>query len=133
MLYRYELGKQNVICLWSKNDYLIEGSVLLAKSHPADRIEFLEPSDVIMLDIQKLRQLKHYYAQIDQLIEALITNRLEQIQSDFYLYKFRLPHERLKHVKEFKKNPFNRLTVMQKASYLGISKQSLYNLLYNSK
>lgn len=133
MLYRYEHGKQHVIWLWSKNDFLIEGSLLLARSHPDDRIVFLESTDVILLDIQQLRQLKTYYAQIDQLIGALITKRMEQIQSDFYHYKFRLPHERLKHAKEFKKNPFNRLTVMQKASYLGISKQSLYNLLYDSK
>lgn len=133
MLFRYEDAKQLIIWLWDKNDYIIEGSLLLAKIEPGDRIVFLERTDVILLEVEKLRQLKRHYAQIEQLIESLMAKRLEQVYTELIHHKFISPIERLRYTMEFKKNAFNKLTVMQKASYLGISKQSLYNLLYNSK
>ncbi|WDF67179.1 Crp/Fnr family transcriptional regulator [Sphingobacterium oryzagri] len=129
MQFRYDNNQQRVMQLWNKSDYLIDGSILMPKPHAEERIIFLENSELILLPIAKIRQLEASYPAASQLVATLVNQRIAQLQEQLFSQRFQSPKMRLAFVLQHHKRAFYLLTSQQKASYIGISKQSLYTIL----
>lgn len=129
MSFRYEGKLQNVTQLWNTNEVIIEGSTLLPKRHQDDRVIFLEDCSVLLLAVRDIERLQAEFQEARYLVNQMMVKNLIRMEAIYYLMKFQTPKLRLKSVTEKYARPFNLLTAVQKASYLGISKQSFYNML----
>ncbi|MGJ1261082.1 Crp/Fnr family transcriptional regulator [Sphingobacterium spiritivorum] len=129
MSFRFEENTQNVTTLWNTNEIIIEGSTLFPKRHQDDRVIFLEDSEMLILAVRDIGKLQAEFADARYLVNQMMVKNLARMEALYYLMKFQPPNLRLVHTLEKYARPFNLLTAVQKASYLGISKQSFYNLL----
>jgi hypothetical protein len=129
MSFRYRENVQDVTNLWNAGEVIIEGSTLLPKRHSEDRCLFLQDSEVLLLAVTGIENLQMNFGDAGYLLGQMLAKGYERLESLYYLMKFLPPDQRLKYTIERYALPFNLLTAVQKASYLGVSKQTLYNLL----
>ncbi|MFD2968790.1 Crp/Fnr family transcriptional regulator [Sphingobacterium bambusae] len=129
MGYRYENRVQNVTKLWNSNEVIIEGCSLLPKRHPDDRVIFLEDSELLIFSIKMLESIQDRFPGTRNLIKHLLAIALDKEHNLLYQLKFRKAADRLRIAQKDYSKPFNLLTATQKSSYLGVSRQSFYNLI----
>lgn len=129
MSFRYEENAQNITNLWNTHEVIIEGSTLLPTRDQDDRVIFLEDCEVLVLAVRDIEKLQAEFDDARYLVNQMMVKSLARMEALYYLMKFQQPKLRLELTIEKYPRPFNLLTAVQKASYLGISKQSFYNLL----
>lgn len=130
MSYRQTEAHQWITSLWTTNEMIIQGSSLLPRPDPKDRIVFLEASTVLAINIEKAQTLQIAHPSAIQLINRILIKSLQRLEDQYRLMHFQPPKTRLHHTQQHYKKTFHLLTSEQKASYLGISRPTLYRLLH---
>lgn len=122
-------GKRHISNLWEKGEVIISGSNIFEENRTkTTHIQFLEPSVAYILNTLDIIKLCNKYLDARFMVQYFLAEALKKVEEHNYRLSGLPPERRLQEVSSRYPNAFGLLSHMEKASFLGISRQTLYNI-----
>ena len=122
----YYSKKSREVCMWFafKNEAI--GTITTYEGLPSkETIELLEDSELIKLNIEKIKELTQTDLSISNIVNNLIIEHTLCIDERLYQLQFMTSQKRYKVLYETTPEIFQKVSLTDIASYLGISRETL--------
>jgi|TARA_B110000046_G_scaffold25442_1_gene25032 CRP-like cAMP-binding protein len=114
------------VCMWFEFKNEVIGTITTYEGLPSkETIELLEDSELIKFNIEKIKELTLTNLSISHLINDLIIEHTLCIEERLYQLKFMSSQKRYKVLHETIPEIFQKVSLTDIASYLGISRETL--------
>jgi signal-transduction protein with cAMP-binding, CBS, and nucleotidyltransferase domain len=122
-------GKRQVCNLWEQGEIIICGNNIFGENKDkAIYVQFLEPSSTYVLNTLDIIKLCNRHGDARFMVQYFLAEALKKMEDQNYRLSCLPPEKRLEEVSIRYSNAFGKLSQIEKASFLGISRQTLYNI-----
>ena len=120
------------VCMWFAFENEVVGTTTIYEGLPSkETVELLEDSELIRLNIEKIKDRRLTDLSISNLLADLILEHALCIEEKLYQLQFMSSQERYKMLRETAPEIFQKVSLTDIASYLGMSRETLSRIKSN--